>query len=57
MDERTGTYSEDDFVKVVDKEGKVLADPIPKAWIGTELAPDVKQATKAQVEKTEADGA
>lgn len=49
MDERTQTYTEDDFVVVVDKTtGQVQKDPIPQSWIGTDLAPNVKKATKAQ---------
>lgn len=37
------TYTDKDFVDVVDAEGNDLTHPIPKQWIGTDLAPDVKK--------------
>ena len=53
---KDGVYEESDYVEVVDAGGTVQENKIPKQWIGTWLAPDVKQATKAQVKKAESDG-
>jgi hypothetical protein len=41
-----GPIKAEDFVDVVDKTtGEPLPDPIPKHWIGTDLAPNVKRGT------------
>lgn len=37
-------YTENDFVTVVDDNGVVQENKIPKAWIGTDLAPGLKKA-------------
>ena len=40
--------SEKDFVVVEDKTtGKVWPDPIPKHWVGTDLAPNTKVSRKS----------
>jgi hypothetical protein len=42
-----------EFVVVKDKlTGQVLPDPIPKAWIGTDLAPNVEAASKSEAKAT-----
>ena len=39
----SGLIPASDYTKVVDKvTGQELPDPIPKSWVGTDLAPDVK---------------
>lgn len=53
MDERTQTYTESDFVTVVDETGVVQENKIPKQWLGTDLAPGVKKATRAQISKAD----
>lgn len=47
-------YAEKDMVRVVNAAGQVQPDPVPKAWLDTELVPEgTKQATDAQVKKAE----
>lgn len=53
-----GTYVEKDCVQVKDKvSGDVLPDLIPKAWLGTDLAPNVEQvkATRAKADDDKTD--
>lgn len=46
---RAGAIPAEEFVTVKDKTtGQVLPDPIPKHWVGTDLAPNVELATKAE---------
>lgn len=48
------TYSEKDFVRVVDAAGRLQPDPVPKAWLDTDLVPaGTKQASDAQVRDAE----
>lgn len=50
------SYSEKDFVTVVDEDGVVQPEKIPAAWIGTDLAPGVKKATRKQRDSQESPG-
>lgn len=51
---KSGPYTEDDMVHVVNDAGEVQKDPVPAAWVGTDLLPaGSKKATKAQVEKAD----
>lgn len=53
-EKKTGPYKAEDMVKVADSEGNVQPDPVPAAWVGTDLLPPgTKKATKAQVDKAE----
>lgn len=54
MAQNKDAYGEGDFVKVVDTGGNVQPDPVPKAWVGTDLLPEGwKQAPKAAVAAAE----
>lgn len=46
---KDNVYEESDFVEVVDKDtDQKWPDPIPKQWIGTDLAPNVKQVSSSR---------
>ena len=54
---KSGPYTEDDFTYVVDGDGNMQPDPVPKAWVGTSLLPDgFKAASKAASRKAQTEG-
>lgn len=55
MDKKTNAYEESDFVDVVDENDVAQADPIPKQWLGTELAPGLKKADSSSSSKKKDD--
>jgi hypothetical protein len=55
-EQKSGPYQDGDMVKVVNEAGEVQPDPVPSAWVGTDLLPaGTKKATSTEVSKAESD--